>query len=328
MQDPKSASPDSRPPFLNTGDEPLPSDLPSDPDFPTRFQAAVQRRNLSLHRMREHLKSHGVSVSASTLSMWRTGRTKPWRDQSLRALQALESILDTPPGYLTAAEQQVEKGSESWWASIRTRPEVLNHSEEYAQVRREVGLDGPPELRNAFMHCTVWYNENGQFMGARSTHIFQAVAARGERSLQATFPDAHGDRNPHRVNVRAGGRIGRQRVFEGSGQTVFELILDQPLERGQMAYVEYEMTPSRLDSPRSRPLYDVRTTNAIGQLGMELHFHPDCPPRRPKIRRHNMASQPEGTEFLDDSKDGALLLVTTDEFVANGGICMEWEWDG
>lgn len=299
-----------------------------DGDFPERLGAAIAARGLGLERLSDRLRDRDVSVSASTLSLWRNGRTRPYREKSLKALRALEFILETPSGYLTEATVAVEKGSDSWWSSIPMTPQVLDYSDEFLRALEEFDMVGRAELRNAMMHSLAEFNEHGAFINVRNTHLFQANLGGAERFVQSSFPDPKGDRTPHMITLVTGGRIGRRRTFEASGQVVFEIILDEPLERGQYAVVEYTIQP-RNPAPvaQSSPRYEVRTSNAIGQLSVELRFHPDRPPVNPtSMVRNHLFDPGKQSETVRPLTLADHQVVVSESFFDRGGIRMDWEW--
>ncbi|MFD9892961.1 transcriptional regulator [Amycolatopsis sp. NPDC059027] len=68
--------------------------------FAEALRAAIRARGLGLDRIRYRLRSRGTSLSLATLSHWQSGRCRPERSESLRALRNLEDILGVPGGSL------------------------------------------------------------------------------------------------------------------------------------------------------------------------------------------------------------------------------------
>jgi hypothetical protein len=69
--------------------------------FPRALDQAIASSGLSLDRVRARLARHGVQVSIATLSYWRSGRSRPERRDSLRAVRILEEQFGLSPGSLT-----------------------------------------------------------------------------------------------------------------------------------------------------------------------------------------------------------------------------------
>ncbi|WP_197320186.1 hypothetical protein [Saccharomonospora sp. NB11] len=68
--------------------------------FSEELRFAISTSGLSLDRIQVRLQERGVPVSVTALSYWQSGKRQPERQRSLRAVLALEEILDVPPGSL------------------------------------------------------------------------------------------------------------------------------------------------------------------------------------------------------------------------------------
>src|SRR5690242_2051269 len=69
--------------------------------FHVVLRDAIQQRGLPLERLRSHLAERGIQVGLASLSDWQHGRAWPHGANSLRAVSALEDILELPAGRLT-----------------------------------------------------------------------------------------------------------------------------------------------------------------------------------------------------------------------------------
>lgn len=65
--------------------------------FSAAMHLAVEASGLRLEEIQDKLAAQQFSVSLTTLSYWRRGRSRPERPESLRAVRALEDILGLPP---------------------------------------------------------------------------------------------------------------------------------------------------------------------------------------------------------------------------------------
>ncbi|MFC7616236.1 hypothetical protein ACFQV2_24925 [Actinokineospora soli] len=70
--------------------------------FEVALDAAIEASGLTLERLRSRLADCGVTVSRTAISYWRTGRSRPERDESLAALAGLEQVLGLPSASLVA----------------------------------------------------------------------------------------------------------------------------------------------------------------------------------------------------------------------------------
>src|SRR3989442_8044626 len=64
--------------------------------FHIALRAAIAARGLPLQRVQHHLSRYGVKVGVTSLSYWQQGARRPQRPESLRAVRALEEILQLP----------------------------------------------------------------------------------------------------------------------------------------------------------------------------------------------------------------------------------------
>ncbi|MBT2675526.1 hypothetical protein J7E95_32980, partial [Streptomyces sp. ISL-14] len=64
--------------------------------FHVALRAAIAARGLPLQRVQHHLSRRGVKVGVTSLSYWQQGARRPQRPESLRAVRALEEILQLP----------------------------------------------------------------------------------------------------------------------------------------------------------------------------------------------------------------------------------------
>ncbi|KIF70400.1 hypothetical protein HY68_20405, partial [Streptomyces sp. AcH 505] len=64
--------------------------------FHLALRAALAVRGLPLERVQHHLAHRGIKVGVTSLSYWQQGARRPQRPESLRAVGALEAVLDLP----------------------------------------------------------------------------------------------------------------------------------------------------------------------------------------------------------------------------------------
>ncbi|KIF01860.1 hypothetical protein PL81_33240, partial [Streptomyces sp. RSD-27] len=64
--------------------------------FHLALRAALAARGLPLHRVQHRLAARGIKLGVTSLSYWQQGARRPRHRESLRAVSALEEILDLP----------------------------------------------------------------------------------------------------------------------------------------------------------------------------------------------------------------------------------------
>lgn len=79
--------------------------------FHVALRAAIAARGLPLQRVQHHLTRYGVKVGVTSLSYWQQGARRPQRPESLRAVRALEEILQLPEESLIRLLAEAEERS-------------------------------------------------------------------------------------------------------------------------------------------------------------------------------------------------------------------------
>ena len=69
--------------------------------FHVALRAAIRARGLALHRIQHRLAERGIRVGVTSLSYWQQGSRRPARPESIRAVTALEQVLELPRHALT-----------------------------------------------------------------------------------------------------------------------------------------------------------------------------------------------------------------------------------
>ncbi|MET9105661.1 hypothetical protein ABZX29_03620, partial [Streptomyces zhihengii] len=64
--------------------------------FHQALRAALSVRGLPLQRVQHHLAHRGIKVGVTSLCYWQQGARRPRRPESLRAVRALEEVLELP----------------------------------------------------------------------------------------------------------------------------------------------------------------------------------------------------------------------------------------
>lgn len=78
--------------------------------FHLALRAALAARGLPLHRVQHRLAARGIKVGVTSLSYWQQGARRPRHAESLRAVTALEQILELPDGALVRLLGTPESG--------------------------------------------------------------------------------------------------------------------------------------------------------------------------------------------------------------------------
>ncbi|WP_412543076.1 hypothetical protein R8Z50_11510 [Longispora sp. K20-0274] len=195
----------------------------------TALRMAIDARGLSLDRITEHLTARGASISVSSLSGWQRGLSRPERPEAVRALAALEEVLNLRSGVLSSLlplprrSRSVEASPDrSWTLAHRMRAELdpPDSAVTVLGVHQEVYVGADP---------WPWRSDTRIVVRARSSGVDRHV-------MQSHTPDGTLPR------LRAGRdcRLGRVRVNPEGGLTTAELLF-APLAKGETYPVRYSI---------------------------------------------------------------------------------------
>lgn len=313
--------------------EPLP-----DGDFAERLSAAIARRRLGLQRLSGRLREEGISCSPSTLSLWSNGRTMPRRAGATRAVAALEPILRVPGGYLqdAAREGRRPRSTDRGWAS-EGDADVPLVDRLFHRAREELGfLTDPSRTRRLLIHETFRVDENRCFAGLWVRQVLRAEGGTAERVLVGAFADIPAGSDPaeiglRRVHVGIGGRLGRVREFPEAGVSVAEVLLERPLQDGELTVLEYTLVPGAGPEP-STPgwnIHEVSSLVPVQQLVTEVAFHPRALPAQVRGTIHHDSAGRRGgprTEERDLELQGTLAIVSGRD-LHGGRVAIRWRWE-
>ncbi|MBM7773174.1 transcriptional regulator with XRE-family HTH domain [Actinokineospora baliensis] len=282
------------------------SRVPRGGSFAQVLDAAITARGLTLDRVRYHLAEQGVDVSVATLSYWRRDRRRPEREESLRAVRALEALLGLPAtSLITLLGPPKPRGR---W--LRRQSEMPLSAE----------FDDPEEGEYTLVsaHDVFTVAEDHTERGTWTRLVVRGERGRVTRCLvkyQADNPDYP----PALVDVRFCSR-GRVRVDESGRLMVAELLLDRPLRVGEHAVVEYEFAAAP-GPPVS--FYWRQFLAPVAEYSQQIQFEGTEPARCTGFRQAN-PSAPEVAEPLAVGPSGAASQVGFN--LAPGVFGTRWSW--
>ena len=240
---------------------------PAESPFAAALRAAVRSRGLTLDRLRYHLARRGLTVGQSSLSDWQQGRSLPASAKSLRAVRALEEILELPPGALSCLldagrrvtraglnEQSTPVGPLlDVFSDISTDIDVLAHSCE-AFIDRQ-------------RHCSLTWS-----------HFVVRARRDGLDRYVARFLGDPGCRIDRVGFGRLGNcRLGRvlRRTDPRGPALVGELLFDRPLVAGETWVFDFEI---RCETGRPTVEFAHAFRQPVGQFVIQVKFEVDLHP--------------------------------------------------
>lgn len=282
-------------------------------EFASALAEAITHRGLTLQAISARLASNGTPVSVPTLSYWQTGRSVPTRSRSIKGVEALEHVLELPPGALV----QTLAGNPQMRAPIAVMPDT----DVVPGLLAELGLT----LDRNFQVIT---HEDQLDIGpdrvARSLTIRRVLRALRDKADRLPVihqnEDAQG-RAPEVVAI-AGCQVGRRIQRDDLSLVACELVLPRPLRQGDHHLVEY-----RVDWPPTEvitPSFSRALPSTVTALVMEARFAEGTPTRAEHLFRESHEATSRVVRELPVS-DHLVQLVGTD--VQPGIHELVWHWD-
>ncbi|MFD9396396.1 hypothetical protein ACFWBB_38360 [Streptomyces sp. NPDC060000] len=295
--------------------------------FHVALRAAIAARGLPLQRVQHHLSRYGVKVGVTSLSYWQQGARRPQRPESLRAVRALEEILQLPDESLIRllAEPGGGAGPTVTGPSAgRSYRSLLAASGILEQLLGELECPVDGGLHTLGHHERVRIGSRRELLGRESQHIVRAHRDGVDRFVAVH----HGDPGcaPERMTVHAleNCRAGRVRRHHDTGVLVAELLFDTRLRAGDTFLFRYGVEDGTADVSREY----VRGFGAAGgQYALQIRFDENAVPVRcHRFTQHSAAAPRGGRQELPLSgRHRSVHLV--EPRVRPGMVGIGWDWD-
>ncbi|MFD5325923.1 hypothetical protein [Streptomyces sp. NPDC127092] len=292
--------------------------------FHLALRTALAVRGLPLQRVQHHLAHRGVKVGVTSLSYWQQGARRPQRPESMKAVRALEEVLQLPGNSLirllhedASARDGVERPATRSYRSLVEASGVV----EELLAELECPADGG--LHTVAHQERVRIGAGRELIGRDSQHVVRAHRDGVDRYLAIHRGDPGCD--PSRVEVRAteNCRTGRVRRHAETGVLVAELLFDTRLRAGDTYVFSYGFEDGTGGPSRE---YVRGFSFAGGQYVLQVRFDEAALPVR--CRRFAQASTgaPRGgrAELTLSGRHRAVHIV--EQGVRPGILGIEWDW--
>ncbi|MFI7400078.1 hypothetical protein ACIBW9_06230 [Streptomyces sp. NPDC049541] len=292
--------------------------------FHVALRAAIAARGLPLQRVQHHLSRYGVKVGVTSLSYWQQGARRPQRPESLRAVRALEEILQLPEESLIRLLAETDEPSCAGRPAGRSYRSLVEASGVLERLLAELGspLDGG--LHTLGHHERVRIGAHRELAGRESHHIVRAHKDGVDRFVAVH----HGDPGcaPERMRVHAleNCRTGRVRVHHDTGVLVAEFLFDTRLRAGDTFLFRYGIEDGTAGVSRE---YIRGFGPAGGQYALQVHFDERALPSRcHRFAQHSPAAPRSGRQELPLSgRHHSVHLV--EPRVRTGVVGIGWDWE-
>jgi hypothetical protein len=292
--------------------------------FHVALRAAIAARGLPLQRVQHHLSRYGVKVGVTSLSYWQQGARRPQRPESLRAVRALEEILQLPEESLIRLLAETDEGSSAQRSAGRSYRSLVAASGVLERLLAELGspLDGG--LHTLGHHERIRIGAHRELAGRESHHIVRAHKDGVDRFVAVH----HGDPGcaPERMRVHAleNCRTGRMRVHHDTGVLVAEFLFDTRLRAGDTFLFRYGIEDGTAGVSRE---YVRGFGPAGGQYALQVRFDEQALPSRcHRFAQHSPAAPRSGRQELHLSGSHRSVHLVEPR-VRTGIVGIGWDWE-
>ncbi|WP_404960751.1 hypothetical protein [Streptomyces sp. 147326] len=292
--------------------------------FHLALRAALAARGLPLHRIQHRLAARGIKVGVTSLSYWQQGARRPRHPESLRAVTALEQILELPDGALVrllAAPQAAPGPARPAGRSYRALFSMGGTVERLLDA-----MELPPDggLHTLGHHERVRIGPAGELRVRESQQIVRAHRDGVDRYLAVHHGDPGCDVSRIGVTAYENCRTGRVRCHPEAGVVVAELLFDARLRRGDTYVFGYGIE----DGTGARSGEYVRGFSyAGGQYMLQVRFDEAALPVRCR-RFARTGPQAPRTGLVDLTPSGRHRAVhLVEQTVRRGILGITWDWE-
>jgi len=274
--------------------------------FHVALRAAIAARGLPLQRVQHHLSRHGVRVGVTSLSYWQQGARRPQRPESLRAVRALEEILQLPEESLIRLLAEPDEGTSARRPAGRSYRSLVEASGVLQRMLAELGSPPDGGLHTLGHHELVRIGPRRELAARESHHIVRAHKDGVDRFLAVH----HGDPGcvPERMGVHA----------------VAELLFDTRLRAGDTFLFRYGIEDGTAGVSRE---YVRGFGPAGGQYALQVRFDARALPSRcHRFAQHSPAAPRSGRQELRLS-DPHHSVHLVEPRVRTGIVGIGWDWE-
>lgn len=294
--------------------------------FHLALRAALAARGLPLHRVQHRLAARGIKLGVTSLSYWQQGARRPRHPESLRAVAALEQILELPDGallhLLTGPGRAAGPGTGR--PAARSYRALVSVGAAVEQLLDGLELPADGGLHSVGHHERVRIGPAGELRSRESQQIVRAHRDGVDRYLAVHHGDPGCDADRVRVAAYENCRTGRIRRHREAGVVVAELLFDARLRRGDTYVFGYGIE----DGTGARSTEYVRGfPYAGGQYMLQVRFDEAALPVRCRrfARTGPHAPRTGLADLTPSGRHRAVHLV--EQGVRRGILGIAWDWD-
>ncbi|WP_330329813.1 hypothetical protein OHS33_08800 [Streptomyces sp. NBC_00536] len=293
--------------------------------FHLALRAALAARGLPLHRVQHRLAARGIKVGVTSLSYWQQGARRPRRAESLRAVRALEQILELPAGTLVRLlGGPGGTGGDTVRPAARSYRTLASAGAAVEVLLAGMGLPADGGLHTVGHHERVRIGARRELLGRDSQHVVRAHRDGVDRYLAIHHGDPGCDPGAVRVLAHENCRTGRIRHDAEAGLVVAELLFDARLRSGDTHVFGYGFE----DGTGSRSSEYIRGFSyAGGQYVLQVRFDAAALPVTCRRFRQSGPGAPRSELSQLTPSGGHRAVHLVEQGVRRGILGIGWEWD-
>ncbi|MEU5475055.1 hypothetical protein [Streptomyces lydicus] len=291
--------------------------------FHLALRSALTARGLALTRVQHKLAQRGITIGVTSLSYWQQGARRPQRPESLRAVRALEEVLDLPAYSLHRLLVPEGGRPEAERPAARSYRSLVAPAGTLQRLFTELEIPADGGLHTVGHHERVRIGPARRLAERESLQVVRAHRDGVDRYVAIHRGETGCD--PSRVRVRAGEncRLGRVRGDAEAGVVVAELLFDTRLRAGETHVFGYAFEDGS-GGPSAEYLRGF--SFAGGQYVLQVRFDEAALPVRCRRFAQASAGAPRSAqqELTLSGLHHAVHLV--EQGVRPGILGIGWDW--
>ncbi|EST37890.1 hypothetical protein N566_10605 [Streptomycetaceae bacterium MP113-05] len=204
--------------------------------FHVALRAAIQARGLALHRIQHRLAERGIKVGVTSLSYWQQGNRRPARPESMRAVTALEQVLELPRDTLVRLLREAATAERPAAWSYRS---LVDAADALQQLLAELRSPADGGVHTVLHLERVCIGARRELAARHSEQVVRAHRDGIERYVAIHYGDAGCDVSGVRVRAGENCRPGSVRRHGPTGLVAAELLFDRRLRVGDTHMFSY-----------------------------------------------------------------------------------------
>ncbi|MFJ9828285.1 hypothetical protein ACIRSU_28550 [Streptomyces sp. NPDC101160] len=291
--------------------------------FHLALRTALAVRGLPLQRVQHHLAHRGVRVGVTSLSYWQQGARRPQRPESMKAVRALEEVLQLPDNSLIRLLEDAAARADVERPATRPYRSLVEASGAVERLLAELECPADGGLHTVGHQERVRIGAGRELLGRDSQQVVRAHRDGVDRYLAIHRGDPGCEVSRVAVRATENCRTGRVRRHAETGVVVAELLFDTRLRAGDTYLFSYGFEDGTGGPSRE---YVRGFSFAGGQYVLQVRFDDAALPVRCRRFAQVSTGAPRGgrAELTLSGRHRAVHVV--EQGVRPGILGIDWDW--